>query len=134
MPPKLAKATSCQRVTVSQEARRVLEPADHGGDRRVTLTGIDGELFVGFDVEIQEGFDNDVERVRRVIDASPDAATVLEAATQEARKIGPNRDYTLPLFPVDTSVTFLLQPQQWVVAKVKSGLGHLTMIVEYLAQ
>lgn len=108
----LRKPTEMYRASVPQEARVVVPPEDDPearGERKVTLVGVSGELFVGIDVAIQQ---------KAVFDGVP--------------KIGPDRDYTLPRFPTATTATFRLKPHQWIIAKAKSGFGQLTIIVEYL--
>lgn len=137
---RLRKPTETIRATVAQEARYILWPeedAPEGSVRRVQVLVAGGDqVNVGIDVEIQHAitFQKMIEDAAAAIpDGAPEPEALILAQDELRRKIGPNRTYTVPLFPPGRGVyPFKLQPTQWVTAMADAGIGYITLIVEYL--
>jgi len=159
---KLRKPTLSYRATVAQEARYILGPDEQArGWREVQVVVPEGNLlYCGIDVVIQgpmefgptpsgpvppfygrtppglpAGHRNVENAVRHVVDhMAPDQTAELARVDQGPRKIGPNRNYQMPLLAPGAQIKFTLQPQQWLTAMAETGLVYATLFVEFLEE
>ena len=108
--PQHPLKTRIERVPLTQEVRRFLEPADHW--RRVQLVLPSETVFF---------IDEDLDVASSGLDTRPDSG----------KGPGANRTYKMPPLDGDQQIEFRLAPGQWLVGAVQQGTAQLTMIVEW---